>query len=81
MQHLELATAIFKFLDSHLSLCTIHSACQDGYLAHYIQTGLTEQQMCLLAAILRDLDRDAAKNLGICVKMIKFGYNIQLPYI
>lgn len=31
------------------------------YLTRYVETGLAEQQMVMLAAIIRDLDRETAR--------------------
>lgn len=53
-EYLELSAQIFAFLDQ--SLGTNHK-----YLNKYVKSGLSEQQMILLANILKDLDRDAAR--------------------
>lgn len=53
-EYLELSAQIFTFLDN--SLGTNHK-----YLTKYVKSGLSEQQMILLANILKDLDRDAAR--------------------
>ncbi|XP_055857167.1 protein purity of essence [Episyrphus balteatus] len=53
-EYLELAAQIFIFLDQ--SLGTKHS-----FLNKYVKAGLSEQQMVLLANILKDLDRDASR--------------------
>uniref|UniRef100_A0A182T9P6 E3 ubiquitin-protein ligase UBR4 N-terminal domain-containing protein n=1 Tax=Anopheles maculatus TaxID=74869 RepID=A0A182T9P6_9DIPT len=53
-EYLNLASLIFSFFD--VSLGGSHV-----YLSRYVKTGLSEQQMVLLANILRDLDRDSAR--------------------
>ncbi|EAA01010.5 AGAP001157-PA, partial [Anopheles gambiae str. PEST] len=53
-EYLSLASLIFNFFD--VSLGGNHV-----YLNRYVKTGLSEQQMVLLANILRDLDRDSAR--------------------
>uniref|UniRef100_A0A182RFY8 UBR-type domain-containing protein n=1 Tax=Anopheles funestus TaxID=62324 RepID=A0A182RFY8_ANOFN len=53
-EYLNLASLIFNFFD--VSLGGNHV-----YLSRYVKTGLSEQQMVLLANILRDLDRDSAR--------------------
>lgn len=51
-----LATNIFVFLNKHF-LCT-----KSAYVTRYIKNGLTEQQMIILAAIIRDLDRETLRS-------------------
>lgn len=53
-EYLELAGQIFSFLDTTLGS-------NHKYLNKYVKSGLTEQQMALLANILKDLDRDASR--------------------
>lgn len=53
-EYLELSAQIFAFLDT-----TIGS--NHKYLNKHVKNGLSEQQMALLANILKDLDRDAAR--------------------
>lgn len=53
-EYLELSAQIFSFLDTTLGS-------NHKYLSKYVKTGLSEQQMALLANILKDLDRDAAR--------------------
>ncbi|XP_055380592.1 protein purity of essence [Condylostylus longicornis] len=53
-EYLDLSSQIFSFLDQ--SLGTNHK-----FLNKYVESGLSEQQMVLLANILKDLDRDAAR--------------------
>ncbi|RZB39229.1 zf-UBR domain containing protein [Asbolus verrucosus] len=53
--YITLATNIFVFLNKHF-LCT-----KSAYVARYIKNGLTEQQMIILAAIIRDLDRETSR--------------------
>uniref|UniRef100_A0A182YND8 Uncharacterized protein n=1 Tax=Anopheles stephensi TaxID=30069 RepID=A0A182YND8_ANOST len=53
-EYLNLASLIFNFFDVSLGGSHI-------YLSRYVKTGLSEQQMVLLANILRDLDRDSAR--------------------
>jgi E3 ubiquitin-protein ligase UBR4 len=51
-EYLELAAQIFVFLDSKLG------DSENKFLVKYIRNGLSEQQMVLLANILKDLDSD-----------------------
>lgn len=53
-EYLELSAQIFSFLDTALGS-------NHEYLNKYVKSGLSEQQMALLANILKDLDRDAAR--------------------
>lgn len=53
-EYLDLAAQIFCFLDQFF-------AHKHAYLHRYVKAGLSEQQMLLLANILKDLDRDAAR--------------------
>lgn len=53
-EYLELSAQIFTFLDSALGS-------NHKFLNRYVKAGLSEQQMVLLANILKDLDRDAAR--------------------
>lgn len=53
-EYLELSAQIFSFLDTTLGS-------NHKYLNKYVKAGLSEQQMALLANILKDLDRDAAR--------------------
>jgi E3 ubiquitin-protein ligase UBR4 len=53
-EYLELAAQIFLFLDQSLGG-------QHKILIKFIRSGLSEQQMVLLANILKDLDRDSAR--------------------
>ncbi|XP_058117751.1 protein purity of essence [Anopheles ziemanni] len=53
-EYLNLASVIFNFFD--VSLGGNHV-----FLVRYVKTGLSEQQMVLMANILRDLDRDSAR--------------------
>uniref|UniRef100_A0A182NQY2 UBR-type domain-containing protein n=1 Tax=Anopheles dirus TaxID=7168 RepID=A0A182NQY2_9DIPT len=71
-EYLSLASLIFNFFD--VSLGGNHV-----YLNRYVKTGLSEQQMVLLANILRDLDRDSARgetDISGCMQwqnaMVKF---------
>lgn len=71
-EYLELSAQIFAFLDSTLGS-------NHKFLTKYVKSGLSEQQMALLANILKDLDRDAARGEtenGYCVQwqnaMIEF---------
>lgn len=50
-----LATNIFIFLNKHF-LCS-----KSSYISRYVKNGLTEQQMIILAAIIRDLDKEISK--------------------
>lgn len=54
-EYLELSAQIFTFLDTALGS-------QHKFLNKYVRVGLSEQQMVLLANILKDLDRDSARN-------------------
>ena len=51
-EYLELASQIFFFLDSKLG------DAENRFLIKYVRNGLSEQQMVLLANILKDLDSD-----------------------
>lgn len=53
-EYLDLSAQIFTFLDTALGS-------NHKFLNKYIKLGLSEQQMVLLANILKDLDRDAAR--------------------
>lgn len=53
-EYLELSAQIFSFLDTTLGN-------NHKYLNKYVKAGLSEQQMALLANILKDLDRDTAR--------------------
>lgn len=53
--YITLATQIFTFMNRHL----LTSKC--GLVTRYVKSGLGEQQMIILAAIIRDLDREAAR--------------------
>lgn len=53
-EYLELSAQIFAFLDAVL-------ACNHRYLTRTVRAGLSEQQMVLVANILKDLDRDAMR--------------------
>lgn len=53
-EYLELSAQIFAFLDTTLGS-------NHKFLNKYVKSGLSEQQMLLLANILKDLDRDAAR--------------------
>ncbi|XP_017783583.1 PREDICTED: E3 ubiquitin-protein ligase UBR4 [Nicrophorus vespilloides] len=50
-----LATNIFVFFNRHL----LSSKCP--YIARYLKTGFTEQQIIILAAIIRDLDKETSR--------------------
>lgn len=50
-----LATQIFRLMNKYLVTS------ESTYLTKYIESGLTEQQMVMLAAIIRDLDRETAR--------------------
>lgn len=54
--YINLATNIFVFLNRHL-LCS-----KSTYVTRYVKNGLTEQKMVILASIIRDLDREAARS-------------------
>ncbi|CAH1990558.1 unnamed protein product [Acanthoscelides obtectus] len=51
-----LATNIFVFLNRHFL------SSKSAYIVRYVKTGLTEQQMIILSAIIRDLDRETARS-------------------
>lgn len=53
-EYLELSAQIFSFLDTTLGS-------NHQFLNKYVKSGLSEQQMALLANILKDLDRDASR--------------------
>ncbi|XP_063242107.1 E3 ubiquitin-protein ligase UBR4 isoform X2 [Bacillus rossius redtenbacheri] len=50
-----LASEIFQFMDKYF----LNS--ESPYVMRYVQTGLAEQQIVILAAIIRDLDRETAR--------------------
>lgn len=54
--YITLATNIFTFLNIHFT-CS-----RSGYVVRYVKTGLTENQMIILSAIVRDLDRDTSRS-------------------
>ncbi|XP_049536263.1 protein purity of essence [Anopheles darlingi] len=54
-EYLNLASLIFNFFDTSLGGNHV-------YLNRYVKTGLSEQQMVLMANILRDLDRDSTRS-------------------
>lgn len=58
-EYLELSCQIFMFLDNQLG------DNKNKYLSKYVKNGLSEQQMVLLANILKDLDRDTAIGANI----------------
>lgn len=53
-EYLELSAQIFSFLDKFFSQ-------KHFYIQRYVKAGLSDQQMVLLANILKDLDRDSAR--------------------
>ncbi|PSN46385.1 Protein purity of essence [Blattella germanica] len=50
-----LASQIFQFMNKHLL------SSESPFMLRYVQAGLAEQQMVILAAIIRDLDRETAR--------------------
>jgi E3 ubiquitin-protein ligase UBR4 len=58
-EYLELSAQILIFLDQKLG------DCKNKFLARHIKNGLSEQQMVLLANILKDLDRDSLLGLNV----------------
>ncbi|XP_067624888.1 protein purity of essence isoform X2 [Eurosta solidaginis] len=71
-EYLDLAAQIFCFMEQFF-------ANKHAYLHRYVKAGLSDQQMLLLANILKDLDRDAARGeaeASTCAKwqaaMIRF---------
>lgn len=52
---IKLATEIFTFLNRHF-LCS-----KSAYVTRYLKNGLTEHQIVILAAIIKDLDRETAR--------------------
>ncbi|KAF5296758.1 hypothetical protein FQR65_LT10159 [Abscondita terminalis] len=53
--YISLATQIFIFLNKHF-LCS-----RSAFVTRYVKAGLTEQQMVILAAIIRDLDKETSR--------------------
>ncbi|XP_051158982.1 E3 ubiquitin-protein ligase UBR4 isoform X2 [Leptopilina boulardi] len=53
--YISLATQIFQFMNQHLL------GSRSIYVREYVMNGLVEQQMVILAAIIRDLDHEAAR--------------------
>lgn len=56
--YLSLATRIFSLMNSHLV------ECECAYVQQYVRAGLADTHMIVLAAIIKDLDRDTAKSDG-----------------
>lgn len=64
-QYISLATQIFQFMNQHLI------GSRSSYVREYVVNGLIEQQMVILAAIIRDLDHETARTeTGIIVIII-----------
>lgn len=57
-EYLELAAQIFNFLDTKLG------DAENRFLIKYVRNGLSEQQMVLLANILKDLDSDVQMGIN-----------------
>ncbi|KAJ8682718.1 hypothetical protein QAD02_018510 [Eretmocerus hayati] len=53
--YISLATQIFQFMNQHLV------GSRSAYVREYVVNGLVEQQMVILATIIRDLDHEAAR--------------------
>ncbi|XP_039287887.1 protein purity of essence [Nilaparvata lugens] len=53
--YISLATRIFQFMNKYLV------SSESPYMRNYVESGLAEQQMIILAAIIRDLDRESAR--------------------
>ncbi|KAK2587956.1 hypothetical protein KPH14_004040 [Odynerus spinipes] len=53
--YISLATKIFQFMNQHLI------GSRSAYVHEYVVNGLVEQQMVILAAIIRDLDHETAR--------------------
>ncbi|XP_011314104.1 protein purity of essence isoform X2 [Fopius arisanus] len=53
--YISLATQIFQFMNQHLI------GSRSSYVREYVINGLVEQQMVILAAIIRDLDHETAR--------------------
>ncbi|XP_035739496.1 protein purity of essence-like isoform X1 [Vespa mandarinia] len=53
--YISLATKIFQFMNQHLI------GSRSAYVREYVVNGLVEQQMVILAAIIRDLDHETAR--------------------
>ncbi|KYM85360.1 E3 ubiquitin-protein ligase UBR4 [Atta colombica] len=53
--YISLATKIFQFMNKHLI------GSRSTYVREYVVNGLVEQQMVILAAIIRDLDHETAR--------------------
>ncbi|XP_076674868.1 E3 ubiquitin-protein ligase-like protein poe isoform X2 [Andrena cerasifolii] len=53
--YISLATKIFQFMNQHLI------GSRSSYVREYVVNGLVEQQMVILAAIIRDLDHETAR--------------------
>ncbi|XP_033353689.1 E3 ubiquitin-protein ligase UBR4 isoform X5 [Bombus vosnesenskii] len=53
--YISLATKIFQFMNQHLI------GNRSSYVREYVVNGLVEQQMVILAAIIRDLDHETAR--------------------
>ncbi|CAG9856656.1 unnamed protein product [Phyllotreta striolata] len=68
-----LSTSVFAFMNKHF-LCT-----KSTFISRYVKNGLTEQQMIILAAIIRDLDRETART-EICTISVYFGQALAQLY-
>ncbi|CAG2058266.1 unnamed protein product, partial [Timema podura] len=55
VKYILLASQIFQFMDKYLL------SSESSFMMRYVQAGLAEQQMIILAAIIRDLDRETAR--------------------
>lgn len=55
MQYVELATRIFSLMTEHLV------ECECAYVQQYVRAGLADQHMHVLAAIVKDMDKDALR--------------------
>lgn len=56
LQFISLASHVFLLMNSYL----VESEC--AYVQQYVRAGLAETHMVVLAAIIRDLDRETAKS-------------------
>jgi E3 ubiquitin-protein ligase UBR4 len=67
-QYIILASQIFQFMNKHLL------SSESPFILRYVQAGLAEQQMVILAAIIRDLDRETARTeTGLSVISYNYG--------
>lgn len=68
-----LATNIFHFLNKHFL------SSKSSYITRYLKNGITDQQIVMLSAIIRDLDRETART-DVGTILIYFGADLGQLY-